>query len=150
METEGMALLRRLLDESLRQHAKDLGAGEGLPEIEDIYSFQRMADVHEYVSTEHTFSPEEVKALLEFADPLDVLAGCWEIRPSHDAFDICGLIDASDSRSSYPLAVDRWEPPQSVRAQLREGREESRRQAEQGAAARPGKTERPGKGGESL
>ena len=146
-----MALLLRQLDESLRQHAKDLGAGEGLPEIEDIYSFQTMVNVHDYVSTEHSFSPEEVKTLLEFADPLDVLAGCWEVTPERYGFDICDIIEANAFRECYPPAEKQQEPEkQSLKARLREAKEESRRQAEQGAAARPGKTERPGKGGESL
>ncbi|MBQ9347341.1 MAG: hypothetical protein IJT94_08410 [Oscillibacter sp.] len=151
MESDGMALLRRQLDESLRQHAKDLGACEGLPEIADIYAFQIMAEVHEYLKTEHPFTPKEVNTLLEFADPLEVAAGCWEVNPDRYALDICGIIEANAFRESYPPAEKRQEPEkQSLKARLREAQRESRRQAREGTAERPGKSERPGKGGESL
>ena len=128
METEGKELLWRRLDESLRRHAKALGGGDGLPDIADIYRVQEMAEVHCYLKTEHPFTPMEVNALLQFADPLEVAVACWERNPDKYALDICKILDANDMFQNFaPAEPERTEKP-SLRGQLHAAMDEARRQ----------------------
>ncbi len=128
METEGKELLWRRLDESLRRHAKALGGGDGLPDIADIYRVQEMAEVHCYLKTEHQFAPQEVNALLQFADPLEVAVACWEQNPDKYALDICKILDANDMFQNFaPAEPERTEKP-SLRGQLHAAMDEARRQ----------------------
>ena len=130
MQSEGKELLARRLDESLREHGKALGGGDGLPEIAAVYELQELAEVHCYLKTEHPFTPNEVSALLRFADPLEVAAACWEENPDRYAFDICRILEENQMRDRYPAAEpepERRENP-SVREKLREAVLESRRQ----------------------
>ena len=131
METEGKELLWRRLDESLRRHAKALGGGDGLPDIADIYRVQEMAEVHCYLKTEHPFTPMEVNALLQFADPLEVAVACWEQNPDKYALDICKILYANDMFQDFAPAeaeTERTEKP-SLRGQLHAAMDEARRQA---------------------
>ena len=128
MESEGKELLWRRLDESLRRHAKALGGGDGLPDIADIYRVQEMAEVHCYLKTEHPFTPMEVNALLQFADPLEVAVACWERNPDKYALDICKILDANDMFQNFaPAEPERTEKP-SLRGQLHAAMDEARRQ----------------------
>ena len=133
MESEGKELLWRRLDENLRRRAKELGGGEGLPDIANIYELQEMAEVHCYLKTEHPFTSKEVNALLQFADPLEVAVACWEQNPDKYALDICKILDANDMFQKFAQAEPERTEKSSLREQIHAGMDKARRQARKDA-----------------
>lgn len=91
------------LDKSLLDHTVAAGTKEGGPEIVDVYRLQGLSEVHCYLKIEHDFTAAEVTALMQFADPLEVAAMCWEERDPEAAFFICGLLDKIKAYEIYPL-----------------------------------------------
>jgi len=92
------------LDKCLLDHAVAAGTKERGPEILDVYRLQGLSEIHFYLKAEHDFKPDEVAALLQFADPLAVAAECWEEREPEKGFPICGLLQEIKAYDRFPLA----------------------------------------------
>lgn len=91
------------IDKSLLKHAAALGAKDGGPDIADVYGMQEMAELHYYLKVEHGFAPDEMAALLQFADPLAVAMECWEERELGKGFPICDLLHKIKAHERFPL-----------------------------------------------
>lgn len=95
--------LMEQIDKSLLEHAAELGKMEGGPGIVDVYQMQEMAEVHYYLKVEHDFKPDEVAALLQFADPLAAAVECWEERVEKNEFPICDVLAEIKAYDRFPL-----------------------------------------------
>ena len=103
-EREAKTLLFNRLDESLLSHAEAIAAGDR-PAIKDVYELQDLSQMHYYLKAEHTFTPAEVEALLQFTDPLNVARWCKEDNGHEHSFPICELLDeinAYDRFEQFP------------------------------------------------
>lgn len=103
-EREAKTLLMNRLDECLLEHAEAITTG-GRPAIRDVYELQDLSQMHYYLKAEHTFTPAEVEALLQFKDPLNVARWCKEDNGHEHSFPICELLDeinAYDRFERYP------------------------------------------------
>lgn len=103
-EREAKTLLLNRLDDCLLEHAEAIAAG-GRPAIKDVYELQDLSQMHYYLKAEHTFTPAEVEALLQFKDPLNVARWCREDNGHEHSFPICELlneINAYDRFEQYP------------------------------------------------
>ena len=117
-------------------HAKNLTAGDG-PRIVDVYGLQELAEVHCYLKTVHQFSPAEVEALLQFADPMEAADLCWQENPHEYSFPICELLQETDARKRLPLAEPELPGKPSVKEQLRAAMQEThQRQPQEGRPQR--------------
>ena len=114
-EQDGKQKLLDKLDQSLLNHAKALSDGDG-PRIVDVYGLQGLAEVHCYLKTVHQFNPDEVEALLQFADPLEAANLCWEENSHQYSFPICDLLKETGAKGRLPLA----EPEQPKKLSLKE------------------------------
>lgn len=103
MDYEAKRPLMEQIDKSLKEHAIALGDKDGGPGIADIYGMQEMAELHYYLKVEHEFKPNEVAALLQFADPLAVAVECWEERTPEKGFPICDLLKEIEAYDRFPL-----------------------------------------------
>ncbi len=99
MEYDAKRLLMQRLDDCLKTHADFIKPGE----IASIYDLQDLAEMHCYLKTEHQFTSEEVDALLQFQDPLDVARWCKEDNPHQNSFPICKLLDTIGAYDRFPL-----------------------------------------------
>jgi len=95
--------LRKRLDECLVKRLTGLESAEGEEKIEKAYEVRDYLNVHHYLTEEHTFTDQEAKALLAFADPLEVTLACRESSTSVD-LNICEMLDKINARADYPLA----------------------------------------------
>ena len=116
MEQDAKTRLMELLDQSLLDHTKALGAKEGGPDISDIYKLQGLAELHHHLKAEHRFTTAEIEALLWFQDPLAVASACWEVNGHEHHFPICELMDKIDAYEEFPMSA-------SVRQQTEELKE---------------------------
>ena len=91
------------LDASMIEKLNDVCAAEAGSIVEKAHDFRDYLNVHYYLTKEHTFTDQEVAALLEFANPLDVATACWESNSSDD-LDICDMLDKINAKSCFPLA----------------------------------------------
>lgn len=91
------------LDKSLLDHMVAAGTKDGGPDILDAYKLQALAEIHYYLKVEHDFSAAEVKALMQFQDPLEVAEACWEERVPEYGFSICDLLDEIHADEVFPL-----------------------------------------------
>jgi len=96
--------LMEKLDQCLLDHATAAGTKDGGPQILDVYLLQGLAETHYYLKVEHDFKPDEVAALLQFADPLVVARECWEERDPEKRFSICDLLNEIKAYDRFPLA----------------------------------------------
>ena len=88
MEQEAERMLMDRLDENLRYHAETVDHLD----IGSIYYLQALAELHYYLKTDHKFSPAEVKAILFFEDPLEVVFHCKEENTHGGRFPICEIL----------------------------------------------------------
>ena len=91
------------LDKSLLDHAVAAGTKDGGPDILDVYKLQALTEIHYYLKVEHDFSAAEVKALMQFQDPLEVAEACWEEHDPEYGFSICDLLDEIHADEMFPL-----------------------------------------------
>lgn len=92
MEREAKILLFQRLDENLREHTKSMFQNNSHPDMKDIYELQSLAELHYRLKAEHTFTPAEVEALLQFKDSLNVARWCWEENTHTYSFPICDIL----------------------------------------------------------
>lgn len=92
------------LDQCMLDHIVAAGTKRGGPEILDAYLLQGLSETHYYLKVEHDFTPNEVTALLQFADPLVVARECWEERDPEKGFPICDLLNEIEAYDRFPLA----------------------------------------------
>jgi uncharacterized protein (DUF1778 family) len=119
---EARKLLMERLDKNLLDHAATIGSKEGGPEILDVYQLGALAERHYYLKAEHPFTPDEVEALLQFSDPLEVAQACWEDNSHPYSFPICTMLEEINAWERFPLAepertaLYRSRPESAVRA----------------------------------
>lgn len=119
---EARKLLMERLDKNLLDHAAAIGSKEGGPEILDVYQLGSLAERHYYLKAEHPFTPDEVEALLQFSDPLEVAQACWEDNSHPYSFPICAMLEEINAWERFPLAepertaLYRSRPESAVRA----------------------------------
>ncbi len=101
---EARKLLMERLDKNLLDHAATIGSKEGGPEILDVYQLGALAERHYYLKAEHPFTPDEVEALLQFSDPLEVAQACWEDNSHPYSFPICTMLEEINAWERFPLA----------------------------------------------
>ena len=91
------------LGESMIRRLLAVAEGNAEEKLDAAHAIRDYLNVHYYLTKEHTFTGAEVDALLEFADPLEVAAACWDANTSTD-FDICDMLDKINAKADYPLA----------------------------------------------
>ncbi len=129
MEQDAKRLLMNRIDECLRYHAETVDHQD----IGSIYYLQALSELHYYLRTEHEFTPAEVKALLTFDDPLDVVFHCKEENVHKGRFPVCEIlveINAYERFKKMPdfLQLDRKhrELNKRIRQDLEEYKEQLR------------------------
>ena len=95
--------LRKRLNECLVERLAGLEAAEGEEKIKKAHAVRDYLNAHHYLTEEHTVTDQEAKALLTFADPLEVALACRESDTSTD-LDICDMLDKINARADFPLA----------------------------------------------
>ncbi len=105
MDYETKRPLMEQIDKSLLEHTIAAGTKEGGPDIVDAYRLQGLCEIHYYLKVEHDFKPNEVAALLQFADPLAVANECWEERDPEKGFPICELLNEINAYDRFPLTA---------------------------------------------
>lgn len=93
--------LKRQLDSSLLKHASVLGR---FPSIEQVYQLRGLAETHFLLVNRYRFTPENVKTLSRFADPLEVADQCRRISSKPDGLRISVLLDEMNAYMRYPLS----------------------------------------------
>lgn len=99
MEQDAKKILFKRLDDCLKAHADMLDAGN----IGSIYELQDLSQFHYYLKAEHEFTSDEVEALLEFQDPLEVAWCCKEQNTHAHRLPFCELMEKIN-------AYDRFQP----------------------------------------
>lgn len=110
MEQDAKRLLFERLDDCLKVHADMLDAEN----IAEIYELQDLAGLHYYLKAEHEYTPEEVEALLEFQDPLDVAYACKGANTHAHSFPVCELLEKIHADQMFEKygempKSDRWQ-----------------------------------------
>ena len=99
--------IKRLLSEKLNQCLLDriaaAGAKEGGPDILDAYNLRHFSELHNHLTSECRLTDDEMIALLQFVDPLDVAMQCWKERDPEKGFPICYLLHRIDAYERFPL-----------------------------------------------
>jgi len=104
MNYEEKRPLMERLDKCLLANAVDTGTKEGGPKIVDVYRLEGLSETHFYLKVKHEFTPDEVSALMDFADPLAVARECWEERTPEKGFPICELLQKINAYERFALA----------------------------------------------
>ena len=99
---EKRAELNHKLDAGVLERLVNIDGTEGREKIHAVHAFRDYLNAHYYLTEEHTFTDQEVDALLAFSDPLEVATACIEANTSAD-FDICELLDKINAKADYPL-----------------------------------------------
>ena len=95
------ALLKRL-DQSLLKHVAAVTTGDGHPTIEELYKLAPLISTHEYLS-EHAFVKEDLDALLQFQDPLEVVATCAEVGSPIVEIFLEDCLEEGRAKERFPL-----------------------------------------------
>ena len=95
--------LIRKMNTGLIQRLNGITDLEPQSRIKAAYEVSEYIQSHHYFAEEHIFKPEEIDALLAFADPLEVGVACLEANRSCD-LDICDRIIAINAKETFPLA----------------------------------------------
>lgn len=89
--------------------------------ISHVHSFERQAitdmagrinavqDTHFYMTEHHAYQDEQIDYLLQFQNPLEVVADAWERRTSDISdmsFALDEVFDKQDALQDYPLITD--------------------------------------------
>lgn len=91
--------LMRQLDVSLLMHATALCSA---PSIEQVYRLRGLAETHFLLKNQYQLTPEDVTALLCFADPLEVADQCRRLTGRLGMLPISALLDEMNAYQRYP------------------------------------------------
>ena len=94
-------LIKRL-DECLLNRFKDLSRGEQMPDTGALHEFSRHIIMHEYLTGEHEFEPEEIRRLLRFRDPLEVAVECVGVENAIHDLNLAYCLDRSVPEANFP------------------------------------------------
>ena len=93
--------LMRQLDASLLMHATALCSA---PSIEQVYRLRGLAETHFRFRNQYRLTPEDVTALLCFADPLEAADQYRRLTGRPEVLSISALLDEMNAYQRYPLA----------------------------------------------
>ena len=93
--------LRDRLDSSLIHHAKTTDRND----IGELYRLQSYSETHYYMKAAHDYTPAEVEALLEFADPLEVAFWCREENAHKVGLPICDILKEINADGRFEKIV---------------------------------------------
>lgn len=114
--------------------------------IEMAGQIAAVADAHYYLQDHHVFDAAQVDYLLNFENPLEVVADAWKIRTddiSDMSFVLEEVFSGQDALRSYPLVAQKGTKPDvekperlSIRKQLEDA---AKGRIEKSASISPGK-----------
>ena len=97
------------LDKNLEDYHKEILALEKSQIIFLSGEITAMRDTHFYLTEYHDFDPEQIKYLLKFENPLDVVCAKWRQR-TEEISDMCfaldEVFDKQDALWDYPLYIE--------------------------------------------